>query len=142
MNCLIASALLGGTVWTMVASDKSTMRDYVKTFTEEQKAIQNVLSMARLKIWIMGMVLGIVVAFMSVRKMSGDRRKRACLFAMIAMVVNYFFYMLWPKPGHMIEFLRKDQVDEWLAVRNMMQRNYHYGLLGGAAGLVLLGYVL
>ncbi len=141
-HCLIAAALLGGTVWTMVGSDRSIMNEYVKTFTEEQRVIQQTLAMARLKIWIIGMLVGISVAFVLARKMSGSRLSKGCFFAMIALVVNYLVYMLWPKPGYMIEYLREDQIDEWLAVRNMMQRNYHFGLLGGAGALILLGYAL
>ncbi len=63
---------------------------------------------------------------------------RGCVFSAIVMVVNYFVYMLTPKPGHMIESLRQDQIDEWLAVRNMMQTNYHIGLLVGMAAVYIL----
>lgn len=137
MPCFLAAALMGGVVMTMARANRSTLSDYVSGLTPSQLHTHKIISDARLRIWLMGLALGVVAAWF-VAPRSGSTMMRGCSFAAIVMLVNYFYYMLAPKPGYMIEVLRRDQVPEWLAVKKMMQSNYHVGMLVGAVALYFL----
>lgn len=137
--CLVAAALLGGILMVTFASNKNVMHAYESQLTPEQKAVNRILGLYRLKLWIVGMFLGVAVALFVTRPFSAGMQ-RGCAFAAVALVVNYLYYMLMPKPAHMIQYLQPEQVDEWLAVKTMMQRNYHLGMLAGAGALLLFGY--
>lgn len=139
LYCLIAGALMGGTLMVTFASNKTVMNKYMQTMSPEQKLFNRYLTAARMKIWVVGLFLGVAVALFLSKRFKGGLQ-RGCAFAAIAMLVNYFFYMLYPKPGHMVEVLRQDQIDEWRAVRKMMQRNYHMGMLISVGALLVFGY--
>jgi hypothetical protein len=142
LPCFIAAALIGGILMTIVRANRQTLTTYVKGLTTEQIQMHKFLSAARLRIWLVGLVLGMMVASVlapRLLKRGATDVLKGCAFAGIVMTVNYFTYMLWPKPGYMVEVLREDQIPAWHAVGKMMRGNYHLGMLVGVTALVLAG---
>lgn len=140
MTCALASAFLGGMLWINLTADKEVLGNFHNTFDENQRQIMQHISGNRLKIWWQGIALGMTLAFVYLYSFGKGVQIifKSCVFTAIVMTVNYFYYMLSNKGTYMIEHLRKDQVDEWLDVKVMMQRKYHIGLLLGAIGCFLL----
>lgn len=140
-SCAIASAFLGGMVWIMINTDKNVMNEYERSFDNKQRVIHKAIVKNRASIWLQGVVLGLIAGliYLYLVNGTGNRDFNGCLFAMIVMGVNYFYYMLADKGTYMVEHLRKDQIDEHLSVHKMMQTNYHVGMLMGIAGCFFLG---
>lgn len=137
LPCFLAAALMGGVIMTIAKADRNILADYVSGLSQSQLEAHQAISEARLKNWMWGLLLGVGVAWFVTPR--GDNvLTRGCTFAAVVMVVNYFYYMFAPKPGYMIEVLKGHQVNEWLAVKKMMQSNYHIGLLVGALALYFL----
>jgi hypothetical protein len=139
-NCAIAAAFLGGMLWIMLTANKDVMNAYKSTMTEKQLALKNLISVNRAILSIQGFVLGTIVATVWLFTYGrGSSSMKGCVFAAIAMAVNYFYYMLSDKGTYMVQHLEKHQIDEWLGVKKMMQRKYHIGMLLGLAGCFFLG---
>lgn len=141
-DCTVAGALIGGMLMIHLNTDRSVMGDFYQTFTPKQMMIMRHIKMMRMRIWATGLLVGLVVAYLLTPKLPSTLLRADCVFTGIALLVNYFWYMLCPKDVYMIEHLREDQVDEWLEVKKMMQRNYHLGMLVGGAGVFVLGNAL
>lgn len=139
-TCAVAAALIGGMLWIMLTADKGIMNAYKATMTEKQLAIKRAISMNRAIISIQGFMLGAAIALVWLFTYGrGAPGVKGCIFAAIAMGVNYFYYMLSDKGTYMVQHLKPDQIDEWLAVKKMMQQKYHIGMLLGLGGCFLLG---
>ena len=139
-NCATASAFLGGMLWIMLTANKETLNAYEATMNEKQLALKRAISMNRALISVQGFLLGIALALVWLYTYGrGSATVKGCVFAAIAMGVNYFYYMLADKGTYMVQHLQPDQIDEWLAVKTMMQRKYHVGMLLGLAGCYFLG---
>ena len=140
LSCSIASALIMGMLWLILTADRGLIADYKNSLEPYQKKIMDIVSKHRMKIWLQGMGLGLVIAIVMrqfVLPTIGPNTD-ACAFTAIMMGVNYMYYMLAPKGTYMISHLRDDQVPGWLAVSKMMQRRYTMGLLLGLVGSFLL----
>lgn len=143
--CAIASAFIGGMMWLMLTVNGDIMKSFKDTFTLKQKMVLSFISNYRRNLWLGGFVLGVILALI-IFYMTGNFSlsgimEKGCLFAAIVMITSYFVYTLFPKPTYMIEHLRQDQIDEWLAVKKMMQSKYHMGMLLGGLGCYFLGTI-
>lgn len=141
-SCGVAAALLGGMLYIMLTKDNNILAKFEGTFTEEQKRMYLHIQQMRRKIWTKGMFLGFLLGFALMYfnpLTTNDRNVKGCTFAATVMLVNYFYYMLAPKSSHMIDYLRKDQIDEWKDVGRMFQVKYHVGALIGILGCYILG---
>ena len=140
ITCSVAAAFLGGMFKIMLTKDKEVLGNFSATFDERQHLVMEQIRSNRFRIWsqgiVLGLVLGVIYLYFFGKGLSSIFS--SCIFASIVMTVNYFYYMLSNKGTYMIEHLRKDQVDEWLAVKLMYQRKYHLGLLLGIVGCFLL----
>jgi hypothetical protein len=131
-----------GMLWLILTADRGLIAEYKDSLEPYQKQIMEIVSKHRMKIWLQGMGLGLVLAIVLGRfvisPLGLGPNANACAFTAILMGVNYMYYMLAPKGTYMISHLRKDQVPGWLAVSKMMQRRYTMGLLLGLVGSFLL----
>lgn len=139
ITCSISMALLIGMLWVNITADKNILQNFEKTFDKTQAKVYSEIKQNRLKLWIQGMILGIGLGLAWLLSSNASAIIKTCGFTSISTLVNYFYYMLTTKPKYMIEYLRKDQIDEWLSVKLMMQRKYHIGLLLGVVGCFMLG---
>lgn len=140
-TCAIAFAFIGGMLWIVIAANRNTMQSFETSFTPEQKVIMEEIKKHRFQLWIKGLLFGLLIALLAAKFLPvnlGGQNMNACAIAAIAMGVNYFYYVLSPKPKAMIDFLRPEQIPAWRAVSKDMQKKYHIGLLLGFIGSFLL----
>ena len=139
--CLIAAIFVTASIYTMLTCKNcSPFLEYKQSLSEEQKELYDQIVDEREKIYLHGLVLGIVVALAYLYFVSGtlNPMSHACVFVGIALAVQYSYYQLAPKSSWMLNSLtNKEQVDQWLEVYKFMKRRYHMGMLLGAFGYLM-----
>jgi hypothetical protein len=141
-SCVIAIGLIIAMLFTMVSPYKlSLMSKYESLLSEKQLEKYHKIRKERLMICMMGFVLGIMIAFVVVMYMKKSLFTNVCLVGAIVFVVNYFFYVFYPKSSYMITDLddKEDRI-AWLAIYKHMTYVYHLGFLLGVVGAMVLCY--
>lgn len=156
-SCVIAIGLIVAMLFTMISPNKfSLMSKYESLLSEKQLEKYHAIRKERLMICIMGFVLGIVIAF-GVVNLGSSKMSRliaedvmymkksvytnVCLVGAIVFVVNYFFYVFYPKSSYMITNLdEKEDREAWLAIYKHMTYVYHLGFVLGVVGAMVLCY--
>jgi hypothetical protein len=145
-------AFIASTLATMHVTDPKTnlKQNLANLLTpKERQHYQDIITMRR-NIYFQGLVFGILVAlfviFIAPKIMPIKMKKSTNLFTAISItfVVNYFYYILYPKDKYMIELLdTKEENKAWLEIYKTMQFRYHLGFLFGlvAAGCVHALYI-
>ena len=141
-SCVIAIGLIVAMLFTMISPNKFSLMDkYESLLSEKQLEKYHTIRKERLKICIMGFVLGIVIAFGVVMYMKKSLFTNVCLVGAIVFVVNYFFYVFYPKSSYMITDLdEREDREAWLAVYKHMTLVYHLGFVLGVVGAMVLYY--
>ena len=94
--------------------------DFLLTLNESQKMKYKDIIQERFKIYIFGMILGLVLGFLYIYIYIEDRFK-VCKFVAIVLVTKLTFYYFYPKSDFMLYHLtEKNQVSAWTDV----YRNY------------------
>jgi len=139
--CLVGAAFLGSMILTMLSSKKSKrFNDFMVMLDEEQKQIYKSVIDERMSIYIQGMVLGIVVGIIVVFNSKVSHTIKVCMFITIALGINYFYYILYPKSTHMLEHLSSvEQNVAWLGIYKEMILRSHIGAVMGILGYMLIG---
>ncbi len=139
-TCAIAAAFLGGMLWIMFTADKDVLMRYKHSLNDKQLGVYRFVAVNRARIAMTGFMYGAVLGGLYLlmnRRQAGV--VNGCVFAAIAMGVNYFYYNLSDKGTYMIQHLEKSQVPGWLEAKKMMQTKYHVGMLIGLVGCFLMG---
>ena len=145
MNCLnfcvLGAAFLGSSVLTMLASKQSkNFKNFEKLLSKEQSQIHKGIVKERALIYFSGLVLGVLLAFLTMYFANLKPNNKVCVFIVVALGVNYLFYSLYPKSTYMIQHLNtKEQNEAWLRIYKEMKLRCKLGLLLGVIGYVLLG---
>lgn len=142
---MIAFALIGGLIYTMLQSKNSTpFKEYLNSLDAEQRAYYLHVVKRREQIFFEGMILGLVIGFISLYlHHTKNKSMRICLFVIVALGINYLYYILAPKPKLMVTKLNNQkQIDLWTEVYKHMQYRYHMGMLLGAVGYCFLAYAI
>jgi hypothetical protein len=67
----------------------------------------------------------------------------ACIVASTMFIVQYFYYILYPKSDWILLHLNTDeQKKKWLDIYRVMQRSCHEGVALGIAGAGALGTIM
>ncbi len=142
ISCVIAIGLIIAMLFTMITPQKFTlMSKYESLLSEKQLEKYHAIRKERLMICIMGFVLGIIIAFGVVMYMKKSLFTNVCLVGAIVFVVNYFFYVFYPKSSYMITDLDdKEDREAWLAIYKHMTFVYHLGFVLGVVGAMVLCY--
>jgi uncharacterized protein YacL len=142
--CLIAFVLLAVQVVTMLNTKLSNnFKVLDSVLDEKQREIYKKITMERLRIYLEGMVLGLICGIIAIyylgKKM--DFYSKICLFVIVVIMINSMYYTLYPKSMHMVEYLETpEQKQAWLAVYNDMKQKHVIGMLSGFIGYAMLGY--
>ena len=138
-------AFFFGMMMTSLSCKNLEVKEFKDTLNPELLEKYKSITEMRFKIWLEGLVLGIICAvfylFYFGSKM--DRFSRAGIVTTIILFVNYIYYMLYPKNEYMVTQLKNmKQVKEWNDVYKTMQFKYHFGLLLGvfAYFFICLGF--
>jgi len=108
-------------------------KDLLNELTPKEIIIYKNITMFRLKIYYQGLFLGIFISLIYLY-LNKNKDKYLNLFIAISLtfVINYFYYMLYPKPLYMIEILNtKKENQAWLKIYKYMQFRYHLAFLFG-----------
>lgn len=113
--CLVSAGLIGASVYTSISCKScKPFIDFHKTLSGEQKKIHQKIVEERMRIYVYGLVLGLLIA-VAVRFLAGNnlgKGSQTCLVLATALFVQYMFYTLYPKSDYMILHLNKDQLDD------------------------------
>lgn len=143
--CLLAFVFLTGMLATMMTSTSSPMFDkFYNTLDEKQKKIYKKVKVERLRIFLEGMILGLLLATVLVVSLNGvaNENSRVCVFVFVTLIVNAFYYHLAPKSTYMVKHLDKEeQRVAWLEIYKTMKYKKIAGMLMGILGYFLLAMV-
>lgn len=140
-SCVIASALLGSSVVFMIKGGDRVKHDrLVSLLSEEQVEIYELIKRERAKLYVTGLIIGIVMGIMYLRLFKSEITwKIDCGFIAIVLGVAASYYSVMPKTTYMLSHLEgKEQVNAWLDVYKEMKNRCHIGMLMGVLALPLL----
>jgi len=141
-TCLIAFALLGSSLYTMLnCAECDPFKSYQDSLSPELAQLYNQVKEERVTIYLQGLVLGTLSALAYIWFWRGNLNPLAnsCIFTSIAMGVQYLYYALMPKKYHMLPNLESpEQVHNWYLVYKHMKKKGHLGMLLGVLGFLLL----
>tara|TARA_B110000114_G_C14810191_1_gene284380 strand:+ start:38 stop:490 length:453 start_codon:yes stop_codon:yes gene_type:complete len=138
-NCLISFVLFFSIVATMINSKTSPKHKHFRSLlNKNQTNIYDNIHKERLTIYLIGLCVGIVVAFFASNFLSSPKSNKLCLFVAIAISVNVVIYMVYPKSQYILTHLKEgEQVDAWLDIYKDMKLKKMVG-----AGVGLVAYYL
>lgn len=144
LACLMATGLFGGKIYLMVNYSKNDLiRKFDALLDNEQKKRYRKIMKERLTIYIHGMIIGILLGFLYLTKTPSKNTGRACLFTVIVLGTNYFYYMLKKKSDYMVPHLEtKEQRVAWLNIYREMQYRCKMGFVLGIIAFMLFGLFL
>jgi hypothetical protein len=142
--CLIAAIFLGASIMTTLkCATCGPYKDYLNSLTPEQKKTYQEVVDERKQIYFKGLILGFLLAWLYYYNVSSINNVaiHTCAIVTIAMGTQYLVYQLHPKKQWMLNSLEtREQIDGWLNVYKYMKAKYHWGMILGLIGFVLLAY--
>ena len=147
LSCTIASGFIFASLFTMFATKKTMLaNDLRQSLTPEQDAVYKTIVEERTRLYLHGLVIGLLlgVVYLYITREKKDKLiHRLCLFTLIVMGTQYFYYTLMPKKRWMLDFLdSKEANQKWLEMYKYMKYQYHIGFLFGIVGYTILAYGL
>jgi len=135
ISCAIAFVLLLSSILMHFFIDKKD--DFLLTLNESQKKKYKDIIQERLKIYIFGMILGLVLGFLYVYIYNEDRF-RVCKFVAIVLVTKLTFYYFFPKSDFMLYHLTEtNQVKAWTDVYRNYKNAWRNSLI-----IAIISYIL
>lgn len=107
--------------------------DLVKELTIGELAVYFRITIMRRNIYLAGLFLGFLCALVYIYLSTSTNYYTRLYGALtITFVVNYFFYILYPKPIYMLDILdSKKENKAWLKIYRYMQVRYHLAFVFG-----------
>ena len=143
-NLYLSIAFLIATIFT-IQVDPSIKKDLLKQLTKEEQAHYKDITKMRQTIYFQGLGLGFLLSLLFIYVNKIKNKSTTLLYAIsITFIVNYFYYILYPKDKYMISILdTKEENEAWLKIYRTMQVRYHIGfLLGLIAAVFLQHYII
>ena len=130
-SCLVSSMLFFSILATMVASKVSpSHKKFQELLNDKQKEIHSKIVKERGTIFVIGLLVGILVAYLVTTVLALQKRvNKNCLFVGLAIFINIVFYMVYPKSDYMLLHLEgKEQVQAWLDIYKEMKMKKFIGM--------------
>jgi hypothetical protein len=138
ISCAIAFVLLLSSILMHFFIDKKD--DFLLTLNESQKMKYKDIIQERFKIYIFGMILGLVLGFLYIYIYIEDRFK-VCKFVAIVLVTKLTFYYFYPKSDFMLYHLtEKNQVSAWTDVYRNYKNAWRNSLILATISYILLSF--
>jgi hypothetical protein len=138
ISCAIAFVLLLSSILMHFFIDKKD--DFLLTLNADQKKKYKDIIQERFKIYIFGMILGLVLGFLYVYIYNEDRFK-VCKFVSIVLVTKLTFYYFYPKSDFMLYHLtEKNQVSAWTDVYRNYKNAWRNSLIIATISYILLSF--
>ena len=140
-NLYLSIAFLIATIFT-IQVDPSIKKDLLKQLTKEEQAHYKDITKMRKTIYFQGLGLGFLLSLLFIYVNKIKNKSTTLLYAIsITFIVNYFYYILYPKDKYMIEILdTKEENKAWLNIYKTMQMRYHLGFLLGLLAASCIHY--
>lgn len=142
--CMIAVGMFIGQLYVMLNYNKYRLLDRFDSLLDnEQRIMYKSIIDERMKLYVHGMVLGVVLGFIYLSMVPSNSVGRACIFTIIVLGTNYFYYILMPKSNYMVPHLTtREQRIAWLNIYKEMQYRCKMGFILGLCSYFLLGYFM
>lgn len=139
--CAIGITLLISSIYmSYMKRDNDKFTKFNNLLDDEQKKIYQNIVHERLKIYIMGMILGLSFALFYIYNNKNDNYK-VCKFLTIVYLIKLGFYYLYPKSPLMLYSLKgKEQVDAWADIYTDMKLRWIKSLVVGFFGYLLFAF--
>ena len=139
--CAVGITLLISSVYmSYMKRDNDKFKKLNNLLDDKQKEIYKNIVHERLKIYIMGMILGLSFALFYVYNNKNDNYK-VCKFLTIVYLIKLGFYYLYPKSPLMLYSLKgKNQVDAWADIYTDMKLRWIKSLVVGFFGYLLFAF--
>jgi hypothetical protein len=136
LNIFLSIAFLAATVATLRVNPVLKSNLMKQLSKKEQNHYKSIIK-HRKNIYYQGLFFGLLLSilFIYYNKL---KDKTVILFSALSItfVVNYFYYILYPKTDYMAKHLTTEkQRDAWLKIYKTMQFNYHFGFVLGLVGM-------
>jgi hypothetical protein len=141
LSCLIGFTLLIASIYMSLDDKKSVVfQRFNRLLDESQKRTYASIVRERLRIYVMGMILGLLLALSYYVKNRKDPY-RICKFLCIVYVVKLAFYYLSPKQPLMLYSLTEErQVEAWADIYTHMKQQWATSLIVGFVGYLMIGW--
>ena len=132
----LSIAFIIATIMTIQSPNSKLKKDLSKHLSEKELQYYQDIIIMRRNIYFQGLILGIILAIIIIcfvpQMKKAKKSNRLYSAIAITFVVNYFYYILYPKDKYMIEILdTKEENKAWLNIYKTMQMRYHLGFLLG-----------
>ena len=141
LSCLIGFTLLIASIYMSLDDTKSVVfQRFHRLLDESQKRVYESIVRERLRIYVIGMVLGLVLGISYFMKNRKDPY-RLCKCLCIVYVVKLGFYYLSPKQPLMLYSLTEErQVEAWADIYTHMKQQWVTSLFVGFVGYLMIGW--
>jgi hypothetical protein len=144
--CFVAIVFLVANLYVAFTADKGLLkRDFYKVLSKSQIEKYNELVKERRNIYLQGYFVGFIISLIFIAVSKNYRGGKLlntgviCIAGAITLVVNYLYYMMYPKKDYMILYLNNvEQKQAWLNIYKHMQYKYHLGLVLGIVASMIL----
>jgi hypothetical protein len=135
-----AAALFGSMLYVSFNPYKhDVLAQFISTLDSQQQQIFLQIHEERMKIFVLGIIIGLICGTIILLFMSEHGLVRSCSFALVTLAVTYLVYILYPKSKYMLTYLvRPNQKAAWLRVYKTMQYRSYMGMLLGVGAYLLV----
>lgn len=147
ISCSISAVFIIGMMYFYYSTGFSkVMKNYKNTLSENAKNKYEEISKERRNISIQGYFLGFLLSFIIIilyyyKKIKLTQRNLVCITLATSFIVNYFYYVLYPKSDWIVNYLKTEQeIKNWRLMYKEMQFNYHFGLLLGIIAVGIFSF--
>lgn len=141
ISCIIGITFLVGSLsMSLLKRDTTIFSNFYNLLDNEQKSIYDEIVKERLKIYFIGMLLGITLGAYYYYNYPNDNY-RLCKFLAIIYSVKLGFYYVYPKRPLMLYSLKNQkQVEAWANIYTEMKSKWIKSIMIGFVGYLLIGY--
>jgi len=141
ISCIIGITFLVGSLsMSLLKRDTAIFSNFYNLLDNEQKSIYDEIVKERLKIYFIGMLLGIILGAYYYYNYPNDNY-RLCKFLAIIYLVKLGFYYVYPKRPLMLYSLKNQkQVEAWANIYTEMKSKWIKSTMIGFVGYLLIGY--
>ena len=129
ITCAIAYGLIAANIWTMMV-DKKYENNLLNQLDDNQKGIYDEIVKERMKLYLQGLVLGLLIAIGLVYKLKLNIYASVCLLVAVVGVIQVAYYELMPKTKWMVDNLNTNEQNKaWMSIYREMKKRWHYGFI-------------
>ena len=151
LSCGIATIFLVASFFTSYGTHKtSKSNEFKSSLNETQRENYEKIVNQRKNIYLQGLVVGFIVSICVIIFTNKSKNMKSlfklstlCTILAITFIVNYFYYILYPKNKYIVsELTNKTQLNNWLEIYKLMQFRYHLGFGLGLIGVAIFSHML